>query len=921
MVDTTNLGVLKLRIQEEFNKFQRALDEHRSETQSSVDSLATGVARATLVDALRLATGSSGDRRDLKGYTTEGDGGGGNFYWSDTPATDDGGTILNSGGIGSSSSGWRRIYSDTINTKWFGAKLDDSTDDTTAVQLAINAAATRSAIVDFGDNTAKVSTITISNPTHIRIGKGGIRSTASNMFVLSDNLRLDGQSPAETFLRPATGGTAINTTDWAFVEEGDHFLEVRNVRFEGGAKHIDTSTLTQFQGALYTIENCIFANATVESCPIADSVFYTFFDKCQFLFNESASTIGQATETIFTDCFFEQKSTGGPSITLNGAHHVRFNRCDFFGYAGNTEPDVLLVAINDGATGYNYFHDCRFGSERELSLSTVRRRVVVFNVAEPTFALNRLVFRGCEFLRPSGFAFTSIGRASNVATATVSTGWDSIGHQCEVGDVVHVINTTDPSFSGEHTITAKTLTTISWSSTGSDVAQAFGGGLVAGAGTCAISLKNPVAGLDIDECLFENYAYALDDIFVETQDSRGRSGGNIWGPNNRITGPLGLATQETKSGSWRGFTRAYADQTSPMLPLLEPARETQGLRNRIQLSEDLTGWGVVGFTNTAGQTDPLGGSTAFKIARAGTDQIVTDSGTGWGTTEGTVRAIDESGLGQTAWLQIWGKKGTTRTLWLMIIDAAGRTQWAKTLTLGTTWKQYKLPIALTSGYTSPLSLVVSCGGVNAQAGDCYVWHPAIDDYGGDYLPTATAAYATSTAGSNFERTVVCNGLNATSVNVSGLTASKIVVTDSSKNLTSGDTVATTATADTIAKRDASGGLAVDDLNANTVTATSTSADSPISRINGGHATLSSFTDANYTASAAEAACQTILVPNVPINGDRYLAIASTAGRVRVVHNSNATYNILVIQSGFTGLSATVPPQSTRIVFFDGTNMW
>lgn len=93
-----------------------------------------------LVAALRAATGTEGRIRHLTGYTTAGDGGEGLFRWSTTAATDDGGTVFNRGGFGSSSAGWRRIFSGDINVKWFGAKGDNTTDDTTAIQRAVNVA-------------------------------------------------------------------------------------------------------------------------------------------------------------------------------------------------------------------------------------------------------------------------------------------------------------------------------------------------------------------------------------------------------------------------------------------------------------------------------------------------------------------------------------------------------------------------------------------------------------------------------------------------------------------------------------------------------------------------------------------------------------------------------------------------------------
>ncbi len=69
---------------------------------------------------LRALVGTPGDAAVLGGYYHQGDGGGGQFYWSNAPASDDGGTVINST-LGTTSAGWRRIWTGAINVQWFGA--------------------------------------------------------------------------------------------------------------------------------------------------------------------------------------------------------------------------------------------------------------------------------------------------------------------------------------------------------------------------------------------------------------------------------------------------------------------------------------------------------------------------------------------------------------------------------------------------------------------------------------------------------------------------------------------------------------------------------------------------------------------------------------------------------------------------------
>lgn len=91
--------------------------------------------------------GTSGTANQIaiaQGYSSAGDGGGGIFWWDTSAKTDDGGTIINP--AGGTNQGWRRIYSGPINVKWFGAKGDGTTTDTTAVNSAIALANSKGAV-------------------------------------------------------------------------------------------------------------------------------------------------------------------------------------------------------------------------------------------------------------------------------------------------------------------------------------------------------------------------------------------------------------------------------------------------------------------------------------------------------------------------------------------------------------------------------------------------------------------------------------------------------------------------------------------------------------------------------------------------------------------------------------------------------
>lgn len=83
---------------------------------------------STVNSIAELKTISNIESINVLGYYEKGDGGGGIFCWDTTStATDNGGTIIQATGI--TTGRWKRVFSGAVNVKWFGAKEDDSFDN------------------------------------------------------------------------------------------------------------------------------------------------------------------------------------------------------------------------------------------------------------------------------------------------------------------------------------------------------------------------------------------------------------------------------------------------------------------------------------------------------------------------------------------------------------------------------------------------------------------------------------------------------------------------------------------------------------------------------------------------------------------------------------------------------------------------
>ena len=77
---------------------------------------------ATSISVLKGITGTSNEIAILLGAVTPGDGGGGTFYYdSASIETQNDGTIVKPTAV--TNGRWKRIFSDTINVKWFASKV------------------------------------------------------------------------------------------------------------------------------------------------------------------------------------------------------------------------------------------------------------------------------------------------------------------------------------------------------------------------------------------------------------------------------------------------------------------------------------------------------------------------------------------------------------------------------------------------------------------------------------------------------------------------------------------------------------------------------------------------------------------------------------------------------------------------------
>lgn len=134
------------------------------------------------INDLRGITGSATDNfYNVLGYYAPGDHGGGDFYWDASSAdTDNGGTIIKPTAV-SGNGRWKRLYSGAVDVKWFGAKGDGSTNDSSAIENALNF----SAKIYFSAGTYKANFQTPVTPFSIDLRTATLIPNSTSLPVIT----------------------------------------------------------------------------------------------------------------------------------------------------------------------------------------------------------------------------------------------------------------------------------------------------------------------------------------------------------------------------------------------------------------------------------------------------------------------------------------------------------------------------------------------------------------------------------------------------------------------------------------------------------------------------------------------------------------------------------------------------------------
>jgi hypothetical protein len=245
---------------------------------ASVDKV---VIYLSTVEELATATGSNGD----VAHVSDVDRGG--IFIYDSTATENSGTVFGN---------WVRQYEGAVNVKWFGATGDGITDDTEAIQGAINSSDT----VYIPSGTYYItSSLNVSSLVDKKIYGDGSKIT----IILSEITQTTASSPS-TDLATATNAFAPSASA---ISTGNYVWNLNISGLKILSKHWDDSDYTNYSAGL---------NLNGTNCYIEDVEVEGFF----------ANVVVRRWSNIFNSLIVRNGVYGIVGYTANAcAFHVRMN--------------------------------------------------------------------------------------------------------------------------------------------------------------------------------------------------------------------------------------------------------------------------------------------------------------------------------------------------------------------------------------------------------------------------------------------------------------------------------------------------------------------------------------------------------------------------------------------------------------------
>jgi hypothetical protein len=353
---------------------------------SGSSSVLTSVESLAALRAVNTSGFTTGTLARVTGHTVALDGGGGEFYWlSAVTYADDNGMVVapNGGGTGR----WLRMWAGELNIRWFGARGNNSNDDTAEIQ----------AVFDWLENNQVIYLPTLGTQGAIYFPRGVYLISSPINIDFAYGMKIRGDGMMNTAIRMNTTTlTALNVTSYIAFSLSDITIDNSNgTSFDSWMSQTTSIGLMLNSNGTATLANltrvqfmnwvhCVYQGGTLSG----DSGYYeqVHFRRAK---NGWYSRNPMSGIQKFDQCVFDLVSVGGINTQGNGMIQI-----DTANFVGDGSLVYAVPTPSEWGLASNWvFNNCKM----EYVVGSMWFKLAATDASSAQYAAGNLVFTGCSY--------------------------------------------------------------------------------------------------------------------------------------------------------------------------------------------------------------------------------------------------------------------------------------------------------------------------------------------------------------------------------------------------------------------------------------------------------------------------------------------------------------------------------------------